>query len=113
MALGILSGIDTASLALAVANNDVKSLSSIKGVGKKTAERIILELKEKVNIAAEEVMGSNSSIKISSSKEINDAIEALVALGISKNDAIKAVQKASESAKDTNAIITLALRSMA
>ncbi len=113
MALGILSGIDTASLALAVANNDVKSLSSIKGVGKKTAERIILELKEKVNITAEEVMGSNSSIKISSSKEINDAIEALVALGISKNDAIKAVQKASESAKDTNAIITLALRSMA
>ena len=88
-------------------------VKDIKAVGKKTAERIILELKEKVNIDAEEVMGSNNSIKISSSKEINDAIEALVALGISKNDAIKAVQKASESAKDTNAIITLALRSMA
>lgn len=113
MALGILSGITTTALALAVANNDVKSLSSIKGVGKKTAERIILELKEKVDIASDDFAHASSAIKISSSKEINDAIEALVALGISKNDAIKAVQKASESAKDTNAIITLALRSMA
>ena len=113
MALGILSGITGAALAVAVANNDVKSLSSIKGVGKKTAERIILELKEKVDITASDFAGSNTSINISSSKEINDAIEALVALGITKNDAIKAVQKASETAKDTNAIITLALRSMA
>ena len=113
MALGILSGITGAALAVAVANNDVKSLSSIKGVGKTTAERIILELKEKVDITASDFAGSNTSINISSSKEINDAIEALVALGITKNDAIKAVQKASETAKDTNAIITLALRSMA
>lgn len=113
MALGILSGITTTALALAVANSDVKSLSSIKGVGKKTAERIILELKEKVDIAANDFVITNSTLKISSSKEINDAIEALVALGINKNDAIRAVQKASETAKDTNAIITLALRSMA
>lgn len=112
MALGILSGISAPALVTAVANNDVKSLSSIKGVGKKTAERIILELKEKVgNIDSDLLV--NTQINISSSKEINDAIEALVALGISKNDAIKAVQKASETAKDTNAIITLALRSMA
>ena len=113
MALGILSGITTTALALAVANSDVKSLSSIKGVGKKTAERIILELKEKVDITSSDFVSSTTSINISSSKEINDAIEALVALGITKNDAIKAVQKASETAKDTNAIITLALRSMA
>ena len=113
MALGILSGITTTALAVAVANNDVKSLSSIKGVGKKTAERIILELKEKVDISSSDLVGSNVTVNISSSKEINDAIDALVALGISKNDAIRAVQKASESAKDTNSIITLALRSMA
>ena len=113
MALGILSGITTTALALAVANSDVKSLSSIKGVGKKTAERIILELKEKVDITSSDFVSSTTSINISSPKEINDAIEALVALGITKNDAIKAVQKASETAKDTNAIITLALRSMA
>lgn len=113
MALGILSGITTTALAMAVANNDVKSLSSIKGVGKKTAERIILELKEKVDFASSDFAGAAKNINISSSKEINDAIEALVALGISKNDAIRAVQKASETAKDTNAIITLALRSMA
>ena len=82
-------------------------------MGKKTAERIILELKEKVDITSSDFVSSTTSINISSSKEINDAIEALVALGITKNDAIKAVQKASETAKDTNAIITLALRSMA
>lgn len=112
MALGILSGITTPALVAAVANNDVKSLSSIKGVGKKTAERIILELKEKVSVTDSD-FSAGVPINISSSKEINDAIEALVALGINKNDAIRAVQKASETAKDTNAIITLALRSMA
>lgn len=114
MALGILSGIDTTALALAIANNDVKSLSSIKGVGKKTAERIILELKEKVDISelGTSFGGASTNSALSTSKEINDAIEALVALGIGKTDAYKAVQKASEKAKDTNALITLALRGL-
>lgn len=110
MALGILSGIDTTALAVAVANNDVKSLSSIKGVGKKTAERIILELKEKVDIS--ELGGSSAPMIGAQTKEINDAIEALVALGISKNDAYRAVQKASKKTSDTNALITLALRGL-
>ena len=113
VALAVLSGMDSNSLAIAIFNGDTSLLTKIKGLGKKTAERLVLELKEKVDITASDFAGSNTSINISSSKEINDAIEALVALGITKNDAIKAVQKASETAKDTNAIITLALRSMA
>lgn len=112
MALGILSGIDTTALALAIANNDVKSLSRIKGVGKKTAERIILELKEKVEISEINVGEISNASMLAQTKEMNDAIEALVALGIGKTEAYKAVQKASEKAKDTNALITLALRGL-
>lgn len=114
VALSILSGITATQLAIAVANSDVKSLSTIKGIGKKTAERIILELKEKVDITAEDIAGNVvAPVNFGLTKEMNDAIEALVALGITKNDAYKAVQKASENAKDTNALITLALRGMA
>lgn len=113
MALGILSGMTSTSLAVAIANNDVRSLSSIKGVGKKTAERIILELKEKVDITAKDFEEGGGVVIGVNSKEMSDAVEALVALGITKTQAIKAVQKASEKATDTNAIITLALRSLA
>ena len=112
-AAAILSELSPDRLAICIASGDAKSITKAQGVGKKTAERIILELKEKVDITSSDFVSSTTSINISSSKEINDAIEALVALGITKNDAIKAVQKASETAKDTNAIITLALRSMA
>lgn len=110
MALAILSGIDATQLALAVANNDVKGLSRIKGVGKKTAERIILELKEKVDMQPIDLFTEN--VCVTSSQEMNDAIEALVALGINKADAFRAVKKASEKATDTNSLITLALRGM-
>ena len=111
MAIGILSGVDSATLAVSIASSDTASLSKIKGVGKKTAERIILELKEKVDISefASSNIGGGS---VSSSIEINDAVTALVSLGIGKADAYKAVIKASETATTTNAMITLALRGM-
>ena len=112
MAIGILSGVDSATLAVSIASSDVSSLSKIKGVGKKTAERIILELKEKVDITELVVNSSAGSANVSHSFEINDAITALVSLGITKADAYKAVMKASETATTTNAIITLALRGM-
>ena len=49
MALGILSGLDSASFARAVLGNDVKALTALPGVGKKTAERLIIEMRDKVD----------------------------------------------------------------
>ena len=112
MAIGILSGVDSTTLAVSIASSDVTSLSKIKGVGKKTAERIILELKEKVDITEYTSVSAIGGATISQNMEINDAVTALVSLGISKADAFKAVMKASETATSTNAMITLALRGM-
>ena len=112
MAIGILSGVDSTTLAVSIASSDVTSLSKIKGVGKKTAERIILELKEKVDITEYTSVSAIGGATISQNMEINDAVTALVSLGISKADAFKAVLKASETATSTNAMITLALRGM-
>ena len=112
MAIGILSGVDSTTLAVSIASSDVTSLSKIKGVGKKTAERIILELKEKVDITEFTSVSAIGGATISQNMEINDAVTALVSLGISKADAFKAVMKASETATSTNAMITLALRGM-
>ena len=52
-AIGILSGLTPSALSIAIMKQDDKSIASIKGIGKKTAERIVLELKDKVNITSE------------------------------------------------------------
>lgn len=109
MAMGILSGVDSATLAISIANSDVTGLSRIKGVGKKTAERIILELKEKVDIA--DITGIDTG-SVGDDKEVNDAVAALVSLGIAKPVAFKAVMKARERTDKAEELITLALRSM-
>lgn len=110
MAIMILSGVDSTTLAIAIANGDVSSLSKIKGVGKKTAERIILELKE--SVTKEDIAVLESGISLAPSDELNDAISALVSLGIMKADAYRAVKKASESVSGTNNLIKVALKSL-
>lgn len=113
-ALQILSNIDVSTLTFAIAGGDVKALSGVKGIGKKTAERIIIELKEKVNINEFDT----ASLAIDGSVNIGDAISdeavmALVALGIGKSEAVKAVTNARKLSDSTEKIITLALRSLA
>lgn len=111
-ALQILSGMDTASLAVAIAEGDVKALSSVKGIGKKTAERIIVELKEKVDVTDLKRLPLFGASIPSDDTVSDEAVLALVALGINKNDAVRAVAKARESADTTEKVITLALRSL-
>ncbi|MDE6614136.1 MAG: Holliday junction branch migration protein RuvA [Clostridia bacterium] len=115
IALQILSGIDLQRLAICIVNGDVKTLAKVKGIGKKTAERIILELKEK--IADIDNSGDDTSffglMGADSSKDevVNDAVLALVSLGISKTEAVKAVAIARQSSDKLETIITTALRS--
>jgi Holliday junction DNA helicase RuvA len=81
----------------AVANGDLKSLSQISGVGKKTAERIVVELKDKIGAAgAWEAMSAQRSLSAGDQK-INDAVLALMALGfkqVEAHDSVRAAQAA-------------------
>ncbi len=87
IALGALSGLSVRQLKAAVVEGDVKRLSSISGIGKKTAERIILELKHKLSAgeALEAVAGPDQAAL--EDQRVRDAVEALVALGHKPADA--------------------------
>ena len=111
LAISILSGISLQALALAIATSDVKTLSKIKGCGKKTAERIIVELREKISAEGSETELPKEELP--SSDEENDAVIALMSLGFTKKESVQAVKGAmSGGAKNINDIITYALRSL-
>jgi Holliday junction DNA helicase RuvA len=93
-ALNILSGMNAVAFRDAVANGDVKSLSQISGVGKKTAERIVVELRDKIGAAgALEAAGAMRALSPDDQKT-NDAALALIALGFKQNEAQDAVRVA-------------------
>lgn len=109
MAISILSGMSAKNLASAVVNQNVGLLTKIKGLGKKTAERIVLELKEKVqeNVKQEQVLGGETIFELVEdfTREMNDAVAILVELGIKKEEATKLVKQKAESNETAEQII--------
>ena len=97
--IAILSAIDISSLATMIATEDVKGLSKIKGLGKKTAERIILELREKVEASYYE--GEKKTIATDNSQDDQDAIIALMSLGFTKAECVKVVKEAKDNGLKT------------
>jgi len=93
-ALNVLSGISVTAFRGAVANGDLKALSKISGVGKKTAERIVVELKDKIGIAGAWEAASAKHGLSADEQRINDAVLALVALGFKQIDAHDSVRAA-------------------
>jgi Holliday junction DNA helicase RuvA len=93
-ALNVLSGISVTAFRGAVANGDLKALSKISGVGKKTAERIVLELKDKIGMAGAWEAASAKHGLSADEQRINDAVLALVALGFRQIDAHDSVRAA-------------------
>ena len=93
-ALNILSGMNAVSFRGAVASGDVKSLSQISGVGKKTAERIVVELRDKVGAAGAWEATSAARSLSASDQKVNDAVLALMALGFKQPDAHESVRAA-------------------
>lgn len=94
IALNVLSGMNVTALRGAVANGDVKALSQISGVGKKTAERIVVELKDKIGAAgAWEAMSAQRALS-PADQLINDAVLALMALGFKQIEAHNSVRGA-------------------
>ncbi len=98
LALAVLSGMSVPSFKGAVVSSDVSSLSKISGIGKKTAERIVLELKDKVGVAAAWEAASAANAPSAEDVQVNDAVLALISLGYKQIDAHKAVKRAQSSA---------------
>jgi len=112
LAQTILSGMSTAQLRQAVLSGNLNALTEIAGVGKKTAERIILELKDK--IVKLSLKPDMSEVKVHSDKQQvrNDAYSALIALGFTKSAAEKAMRAAITERPDGSVddLIRVALR---
>ena len=97
-ALGILSAISTDDLRFAVLSDDVNLIKSCPGVGAKTAQKLIIELKDKLRLEDAFEMAVNNNNKKNTVQDntvivMNEAVEALVSLGYSSKDAIAAVKK--------------------
>ena len=110
MAISILSGMSAQSLASAVVNQNVSLLTKIKGLGKKTAERIVLELKEKVDAVVKQGYSpmdgfENKIVEVAFTSEMNDAVVVLIELGIKKEEAVKLVKQKAEPNDKADAII--------
>lgn len=109
-AISILSGMNINAFKSAVANGDVRAIARAKGVGKKTAERIVLELKDKVGLASTWMAQQQGT----TSQAAADAELALVALGFKQAEARKAIRPLAEQNPQagTDELIRGALRHM-
>ena len=109
--LAILSALPENNLQMAIISGDAKAIAKAQGIGAKTAQRIIIELTDKIDL---EEMLEVSSEAISSDNSIqSDAIDALIALGYSKTESFNAVKKISiDENMDVEDILKLALKNI-
>lgn len=117
-ALGVLSGLTADELRFAVLADDVKTISRAPGIGKKTAQKLILELKDKMDLQeayelktehVREVQGNGSEL----SDARKEAVEALTALGYSGADALRAVKKVDMTPEmDVETLLKAALKNL-
>lgn len=114
VALGVLSGLTADELRFAVLSDDAATIAKAPGIGKKTAQKLILELKDKFSL--EEAFESKlSHVQEKSAGSVQDgtgeAVQALVALGYSNTEALQAVRKVEDSGEmDTEEILKAALK---
>lgn len=109
LAISVLSGLPMNTIVSAIASTDAATISTIKGVGKKIAERIVLELKGKVDI-----FGAIGGVTVSSEPTVLDdkACLALVGLGYEKKEAETAVKKVYKQGMTTEDIVRAVLQGL-
>ena len=116
LALAVLSGMSVSHFKSAVVNADIASLSKISGLGKKTAERIVLELKDKLGVVAAWEAASAEHAPTPEQSQANEAVLALIALGYKQIDAHKTVRELQERGgelKTAEELVKMALKKMA
>lgn len=111
-AVSILSNIAPSKFALAVISDDVGTLKKLPGIGAKTAQRIILELKDKIK--TEEAVESKEEAKLDTklNENVNDAIEALQVLGYSRKDIENELSKVDIKGLSTEDVIKIGLKNL-
>lgn len=107
LAITLLSGLSADTIATAIATADVKLLSSVKGVGKKTAERLALELRDKISAIGDFELSDASSTAINVD---DNAVLALMSLGYEKKEAATAVKRVATPQMSTEEIVRAVLR---
>ena len=121
LALAILGSMPLKDLSLAILLGDVTALSRAPGVGKKTAQRIALELKDKISgtqtldydIVVCGLGGAGSAAAMSAADNVTEALEALIALGYTPTEARGALAQVKDQSGTADELIRLALRAMA
>ncbi len=111
MAIGILSGLRLSDLIVAIINDDSNLLSKVKGLGKKSAERICLELKDKVSASGLEI-GTETMSQNYNETALNDAVDTLIHLGINKNEAYRLARSKATAETTAEEIILAVLKDM-
>lgn len=110
MALAILSGMEADAFAACIRQGDITTLTRIPGVGKKTAERLIIEMRDRVGDGSAGQNATHSSAV--SASPTQEAITALIALGYKAVEAEKAIHKIQQENASTEDLIRLALKGM-
>jgi len=115
LALSVLSGMSVTNFKAAVVNSDTAAISKISGLGKKTAERIVLELKDKLGVAAAWEAATAAHAPTPEQEQANEAVLALIALGYKQVDAHKIIRELQQrgEAKSVEELVKLALKKMA
>ena len=108
MAMQVLSSMSLRDLSVALAAGDVHALTRIPGIGKKTAQRLVLELRDKIDET--QLTGASVSPIAASSGPEAEAVSALIALGFTASEAAKAVGQVAGQTDDANQMIFLALK---
>ncbi len=107
MAMGILSNISIVDLTNAIFRQDIKMLCTVKGLGKKTAERLLVELKDKTLPTTVASFDDNVNMSY-----VDEATDALVSLGVGKNEAYRLARENAKECASVEEIITKVLRGM-
>jgi len=112
MALGILSGLSRGPLLEAIVGGDAACLTRVKGVGRKTAEQILLDLGDKAAALRDQLGGGAARQAGSERANLEDAVAALLSLGYGERDARKLVERAAQAVdpSDLEALVRAALR---
>ena len=110
MALTILSSMDTEAFVRCIANHDIASLVNLPGVGKKTAERLVIEMRDKIAPWQDQASAPITIASGSRNAMVQDAVSALIALGYKPQEASRAVSKIDDGLLNSEELIRRALQ---
>ena len=115
MALAILSTMSASEFSLCVQSDDVTAMTRVPGVGKKTAQRLIMEMKDKLDATAAALLPESGSVKAAASgaeTAVSEAVSALVSLGYKPAEASRMVRAVETEGLGSEEIIRTALQSL-